>query len=191
MTCVAVLGAGAVGARVARRLLASDAVDRIVLRDIEPDRLASASRALGSRVVVEHAPFPGHLEADLVVVASPRGTQVEATAATIEAGRPAVLVGDGLAETVSVLRLANEAARAGVPVAVGSGFGPGLSCVLAVHAAAWFDGATQHEGSWWPDWHNWLQSHNDKQVTSPKPGKHKSYPVVEDAPGSYVKRRLG
>ncbi|MEC9425354.1 MAG: Gfo/Idh/MocA family oxidoreductase [Actinomycetota bacterium] len=143
MTCVAVLGAGAVGARVARRLLASDAVDRIVLRDIEPDRLASASRALGSRVVVEHAPFPGHLEADLVVVASPRGTQVEATAATIEAGRPAVLVGDGLAETVSVLRLANEAARAGVPVAVGSGFGPGLSCVLAVHAAAWFDEVTE------------------------------------------------
>lgn len=127
------------GARVARRLLASDAVDRIVLRDIEPDRLAGASRALGSRVVVEHAPFPGRLEADLVVVASPRGTQVAATSAAIEAGRPAVLVGDGLAETVAVLRLADDAERAGVPVAVGSGFGPGLSCVLAVHAAAWFD----------------------------------------------------
>jgi len=139
MSCIAVLGAGAVGARVARRLLASDAVDRIVLRDVEPDRLAGASRALGSRVVVEHAPFPGRLEADLVVVATPRGTQVEATAAAIEAGRPAVLVGDGLAETVAVLRLAGDAERAGVPVAVGSGFGPGLSCVLAVHAAAWFD----------------------------------------------------
>ena len=62
---------------------------------------------------------------------------------------------------------------------------------LPADAAAWFDGATQHEGSWWPDWYNWLQSHNDKQVTSPKPGKHKSYPIIEDAPGSYVKRRLG
>ncbi|HCV33976.1 MAG TPA: hypothetical protein DGF10_04850 [Acidimicrobiaceae bacterium] len=139
MTCVAVLGAGAVGARVARRLLASDAVDRIVLRDIEPDRLARASRALGSRVAIEHAPFPSRLEADLVVVATPRGTQVEATEAAIDCGRPAVLVGDGLAETVAVLRLADSAARAGVPVAVGSGFGPGLSCVLVVHAVTWFD----------------------------------------------------
>ncbi|NVK56366.1 MAG: class I poly(R)-hydroxyalkanoic acid synthase [Alteromonadaceae bacterium] len=65
-----------------------------------------------------------------------------------------------------------------------------INAELPADAATWFDGATQHEGSWWPDWHNWLQSHNGENVTSPKPGKIKAYPVIEDAPGSYVKRRL-
>ncbi|MDC8832089.1 PHA/PHB synthase family protein [Alteromonas gilva] len=66
-----------------------------------------------------------------------------------------------------------------------------INTELPADAAAWFDGASQHEGSWWPDWHNWLQSHNAKQVTAPKPGKLKAYPAIEAAPGSYVKRRLG
>jgi len=139
LSTVAVLGAGAVGARVARQLVTSDAVDRVVLRDISAERLARASRALGDRCRVEHSPFPGSLEADAVVVATPRGTQLEAVQETIEARRPAVLVGDGLAETIAVLRRSADAARAGVPIAVGAGFGPGLSCVLAAHGASWFD----------------------------------------------------
>ena len=44
---VAVLGAGAVGSRVARQLLSTDAVDRIVLRDTSAERLAQVSRSLG------------------------------------------------------------------------------------------------------------------------------------------------
>ena len=139
MTIVAVLGAGAVGARVARQLLTSDAVDQIVLRDTSGERLARASRALGDRCRVEHHPFPGPLEADLVVVATPRGTQLEVVNDAIAARCPAVLVGDGLAETIAVLRRSGDASRVGVPVAVGSGFGPGLSCVLAAHATSWFD----------------------------------------------------
>jgi len=139
MSTVAVLGAGAVGARVARQMVTSDAVDRVVLRDTSAERLARASRALGDRCRVEHAPFPGSLEADAVVVATPRGTQLEAVVETLEARRPAVLVGDGLAETIAVLRRAPDAARSGVPIAVGAGFGPGLSCVLAAHGASWFD----------------------------------------------------
>lgn len=65
-----------------------------------------------------------------------------------------------------------------------------INSELPETAAEWFDGAEQHEGSWWPDWYQWLMSHNNKKVTAPKPGKHKSYPVIEDAPGSYVKKRL-
>jgi polyhydroxyalkanoate synthase len=57
-------------------------------------------------------------------------------------------------------------------------------------AASWFDGAEQVEGSWWPDWHQWLATHDSTKVTAPKPGKHKTYPAVEAAPGSYVKKRL-
>ena len=61
---VAVLGAGAVGARVARQLLATDTVDSIVLRDTSADRLARVGRSLGERVVLEHHPFPAAIEAD-------------------------------------------------------------------------------------------------------------------------------
>ncbi len=43
---VAVLGAGAVGARVARQLLATDMVDSVVLRDTSADRLARVRRSL-------------------------------------------------------------------------------------------------------------------------------------------------
>jgi len=136
---VAVLGAGAVGSRVVRQLLSTDAVDRIVLRDTSAERLAQVSRSLGERVELEHHPFPSDLEADAVVVATPRGTQLEAVEAAIRARRPAVLVGNGLAETIAVLHLAGAAAQAGVPVVVGAGFAPGFSCVLAAHGRSWFD----------------------------------------------------
>ena len=139
LSTVAVLGAGAVGARVARQIVTSDSVDKVVLRDTSRERLARVSRVLGDRCRVEHAPFTTPLEADVVVVATPRGTQLEAVLETIEVRRPAVLVGDGLAETIAVLRRSGEAARSGVPIAVGAGFGPGLSCLLAAHGASWFD----------------------------------------------------
>ncbi|GIT77588.1 MAG: hypothetical protein Ct9H300mP31_21190 [Acidimicrobiaceae bacterium] len=87
---VAVLGGGARGvAGGFRQLLSTDAVDRIVLRDTSAERLAQVSRSLGERVELEHHPFPSDLEADAVVVATPRGTQLEAVeAASRLVGRP-------------------------------------------------------------------------------------------------------
>ena len=76
LSTVAVLGAGAVGARVAQQIITSDAVDEVVLRDTSPERLARASRALGDRCRVEHSPFPGSLEADAMVVGD-RGFALE------------------------------------------------------------------------------------------------------------------
>ena len=70
LSTVAVLGAGAVGARVARQIVTSDSVDKVVLRDTSRERLARVSRVLGDRCRVEHAPFTTPLEADAVVVAS-------------------------------------------------------------------------------------------------------------------------
>ena len=58
-------------------------------------------------------------------------------------------------------------------------------------ASAWFDGASKHEGSWWPDWYSWLKKQDAKKVTAPVPGKHPDFPALEAAPGSYVKKRLG
>jgi len=128
-----VIGAGAVGTKVAQQLLSSNAVDKILLRDTEPEKLGIALKTLGSRVEVEHFPFPQNMDADVVVVASPRGTQLEAVEKAISLCRPTVVVSDGLSETVSILNLEKEAFELGVPVVVGTGFAPGLSCVLTAY----------------------------------------------------------
>jgi len=54
---------------------------------------------------------------------------------------------------------------------------------------AWLAGATEIAGSWWPDWHRWILSHDKKQVAARVPGDGK-LPALEDAPGSYVQVRL-
>jgi polyhydroxyalkanoate synthase len=51
--------------------------------------------------------------------------------------------------------------------------------------------ATEHKGSWWPDWLGWLRGQDAKMVKAEGariPGKGKLKPL-EDAPGSYVKAR--
>jgi polyhydroxyalkanoate synthase subunit PhaC len=54
---------------------------------------------------------------------------------------------------------------------------------------AWQAGAEQHPGSWWPDWQNWVSSLDDARVPARQPGDG-ALPVLEDAPGSYVKTRI-
>jgi polyhydroxyalkanoate synthase len=49
----------------------------------------------------------------------------------------------------------------------------------------WMEGAVEHPGSWWPDWHNWLSRKSGKKVPARVPGDGK-LKVLEDAPGSYV-----
>ena len=134
-----VIGAGAVGTKVAQQLLASNSVDQIVLRDISPEKLGTASKTLSGRVEVEHFPFSQNMDADVVVVASPRGTQLEAVKNSIRLSRPTVVVSDGLAETISILKLEEEAFNLKVPVVVGTGFAPGLSCVLAAYGETMLD----------------------------------------------------
>src|SRR5919112_2216355 len=53
---------------------------------------------------------------------------------------------------------------------------------------AWVAKATEHPGSWWPDWLAWLTSHDEAKVPARKIGGGKLKPI-EDAPGSYVKVR--
>ncbi len=54
----------------------------------------------------------------------------------------------------------------------------------------WLSSATQHAGSWWTDWAQWVAGHAGAEVAPRAPGKGK-YKALEDAPGSYVKRRVG
>ena len=54
----------------------------------------------------------------------------------------------------------------------------------------WIVGATEHKGSWWTDWSDWLKPLAGKQIAAPKGyGKGKQYPAIEPAPGRYVKAR--
>ena len=38
---------------------------------------------------------------------------------------------------------------------------------------AWFDGAKQHEGSWWTDWRKWVEPELGREVPARVPGKGK------------------
>ncbi len=52
-------------------------------------------------------------------------------------------------------------------------------------------GATEHKGSWWPDWLAWLRKLTPQEVAATNarvPGKGK-LKAIEDAPGRYVKAR--
>ncbi|MDP5309176.1 class I poly(R)-hydroxyalkanoic acid synthase [Paracoccus spongiarum] len=51
----------------------------------------------------------------------------------------------------------------------------------------WLAGAEHHDGSWWPHWRDWIDSHADgEQVPAYQPGKGGLMPI-EPAPGSYVR----
>lgn len=53
----------------------------------------------------------------------------------------------------------------------------------------WLDNTTQHEHSWWPYWMQWLSRQSlISEVPARQPGSGK-LPPLEDAPGSYVKKK--
>jgi polyhydroxyalkanoate synthase subunit PhaC len=54
------------------------------------------------------------------------------------------------------------------------------------------DGATEHPGSWWPDWIDWIRAQGAGSVKAGgkrNPGADASDRVIEDAPGRYVMSR--
>jgi polyhydroxyalkanoate synthase len=54
----------------------------------------------------------------------------------------------------------------------------------------WINTAEEHPGSWWDDWHAWLESLDGRRVKKKRrPGGGKLKPI-EDAPGSYVAVRV-
>lgn len=51
----------------------------------------------------------------------------------------------------------------------------------------WLAKATEHPGSWWPDWMTWLSNLDAEQQPSVTQLGTPEYPVLEAAPGQYVK----
>src|SRR3954470_7492240 len=57
-----------------------------------------------------------------------------------------------------------------------------------VKLADWIKSATEHKGSWWPDWRQWLEGLDGERVPARAVGSE-AMPPLEDAPGSYVRVR--
>jgi polyhydroxyalkanoate synthase len=53
----------------------------------------------------------------------------------------------------------------------------------------WFAQTTEHAGSWWPDWSQWLATQAGKQRKARSALGNTKYVPIEAAPGSYVKVR--
>jgi len=57
-----------------------------------------------------------------------------------------------------------------------------------VKLADWLKNASEHKGSWWPDWRQWLEDLDAETVPARTAGSE-AMPAIEDAPGSYVRVR--
>ena len=75
---------------------------------------------------------------------------------------------------------------AGVVNPPGGKYSHWINTDLPSSADEWFAGATEMSGSWWPDWHRWVTGFNKDEVPARDPAAG-PLPVIEDAPGSYVR----
>lgn len=77
---------------------------------------------------------------------------------------------------------------AGVISAPGSKYGHWINDNLPAAPEEWLVGATAHQGSWWPVWNEWISGLDPERVPAREPGRGK-LPIIEEAPGSYVRVR--
>jgi poly[(R)-3-hydroxyalkanoate] polymerase subunit PhaC len=50
----------------------------------------------------------------------------------------------------------------------------------------WLAGATEHHGSWWPQWIEWLIARSGQEKAPPRALGNRKYPPLGPAPGTYV-----
>ncbi|VTU17324.1 class I poly(R)-hydroxyalkanoic acid synthase [Variovorax sp. PBL-E5] len=60
---------------------------------------------------------------------------------------------------------------------------------LAADAGAWLEAAQGIDGSWWPAWSEWLGTHAGTRIAAPAAAGSSEFPVIEPAPGRYVKTK--
>ncbi len=64
-----------------------------------------------------------------------------------------------------------------------------LNEAAAASAEDWLAGATEHKGSWWPHWIEWLKRFSGEERAAPKRPGSKRHKPIEAAPGRYVKEK--
>lgn len=65
----------------------------------------------------------------------------------------------------------------------------GKGSALPPEPQQWLASATEHAGSWWPDWSHWLAAQAGALKAAPKSYGRVPYQPIEPAPGRYVKER--
>jgi saccharopine dehydrogenase-like NADP-dependent oxidoreductase len=133
---IAVVGLGATGARAARQLASTGAVETVVVADVDASTRRKVADLLGSGAEVSDATVP---EADVVLLATPAGTQAALGTQALRQGSAVVATPDDVADVRALLDLDPEAVERSSTIVVGAGFAPGLSCLLARHAGRALD----------------------------------------------------
>ena len=126
------------GVRAARQLLSLGTVDSLVIVEPKGPRLDAVVHSLGHPARAEPHVEAAVDGADVVVLAGPRGHRAAAEAA-LDRGASVVSVSDDVDDVRALLELDAEAVERNVHVVVGAGFSPGLTCLLAAHAARSFE----------------------------------------------------
>lgn len=60
---------------------------------------------------------------------------------------------------------------------------------LPTQAQEWLASARSEEGSWWPDFTVWLTAQSGRKIPAKKQLGGAKYPIIESAPGAYVKEK--
>jgi hypothetical protein len=104
--------------------------------DVDDERAHGVVASLGedrARVVKD-----AH-DVDVAILAMPGGSHAELARRFVAAGVSVVSVADGVEDVRALLAVDDLARGKNVSVVIGAGFSPGLTCVLAAHAAAALD----------------------------------------------------
>ena len=132
------VGTGAVGARAARQLLDVAGLAEVTIVDTNAVQGAAVAASLGPPSAVGSWAPADLVAGDVVVLACPTPHAALAGEA-VGRGAHVVSLADRVDDVRALLALDGAARLHGASVAVGAGFAPGLTCVLARHAAAGFD----------------------------------------------------
>lgn len=132
------MGVGAMGARCARQLVSTPSVSSVILRDPDHGRTVEVQASLSETSIADSSGIDDPVDADVVVLAGPAGTQLPAARLHLGRGAHIVATTDDVDEVGGLLALNDEAVELDRTVVVGAGFAPGLTDLLARHAAGRF-----------------------------------------------------
>lgn len=138
---MAIVGLGATGTHVLRSLIEST-TGVVHVHDTRPevlDRAVALGAAGGTRVVGHRAVEELLSEASVLVLATPTGGHGVVAGAAIQRGVSVVSLSDSLDDVRDLFDLDAAAKGAEVSIVIGAGMAPGLTCVLARHAADGLD----------------------------------------------------
>ncbi|MCP4004514.1 MAG: saccharopine dehydrogenase [bacterium] len=176
MRVVALGAAGAMGRRAAQTVASFDHVDELVIADYSMDGAERVAAELGPKAraisvdVTDAVALTGLLEpADVVLntVGPFYRFGVPILRAAIAARTHYLDINDDWEPTIDMLALADEARTAGVTAIIGMGASPGVSNLLAAHAAAELDELDSLITGWGVGGTDSLAQQSEEEVQAP------------------------